>query len=910
MNSQKIIFVIFCIIAIVIALFVINKIETAPQQVPVTTQLTAWEIPAPAPPTKALAPAGKETPLEKEYPRQVMIGLRAWSDVESAKKIITDNGGQIIKTLKWPAKNVIIAVLPDKNVEQKILKNSFWGKLIGGIGLTSLGNKLSGGVDYVEKDLKVPAQAINPIDWGVARIKADKVWNASTGKGVKVAVIDSGIQRDHPDLVANIKGGISFMPGSPAQWDDEGGHGTKVAGLIAAVNNDIGYVGVAPEADIYAVKVMGKDGLAATSDMISGIYWAADNGMDVVNLSLGVYMDPVIYSKTIAEEKAAVDYAYSRGVVLIASSGNEPKDGPDCDKVIYPAALDAVIAVGATAPDNTVVDFSCHGPEVELAAPGLFNNVPVMGSSYGYGNGTSIAAPFVSGVAALILQKNPQFTPSEVRERLDSTAVDFGAPGRDEYFGYGLVNAYDSLFPPVLPVTITLIYPKGGEKWWEGTQQKVSWSVANVPSGEKVDKVDIQLIRQSGGTIETIPLALDAVNNGSLLLNVPSGLLVTGASDSYYLQVSCAKSFVGKCQPAKSGPLDITAVPPQALKIISPNGGEQWPQGTIQSVLWTGNYFGGPNVDITLLKKTQISQYSLSFQSPESWYGGGIWDPRGIDTCNGNFGKRVDGGVFSCPATYSSDSFSCVDVATDKSVSGWYWKTNVTCAYKQTGLTDATTPVQTLAANIINKGSAEIAVPSDAEGNNYLIQLSCANFTGECAKGLSNAPFSIIRLADPVVLTINKFGAGAVTDGNIICGSSRDACLENYERGTAVTLSAASTNPIVIFTGWSGACSGTGTCQVTMGGDQSVTATFSVRAVTLIAEADPGSIFTGWSGACSGTGTCQVTSDQQSVTANFIKSQVIQTPPPPSPSSPSPSPSPPPAAPSPFTPVQLREVKP
>ena len=530
--------------------------------------------------------------------------------MESAKKIV-ENNGKIIKILNWPTKNVIIASLPDKNSEQGILKNSFWGKLVGGIGFASFGNKLSGGVDYIEKDIKVPLQAINSVDWGVARVGADKVWDVSTGKGVKVAVIDSGIQRDHPDLIANIKGGIRFVSGgSPDQWDDEYGHGTEVAGIIAAANNDIGYVGVAPEASLYAVKVSGKDGLSAVSDVISGIYWAADNGMDVANLSLGIYLDPSVYSRAIAEETTAVNYAYAHGVVLVASSGNNAAG--NCSNVVYPAAISgSVIAVGATAQDNSIAYFSCYGPEVELVAPGYLNWAPGLNGSYARHAGTSVSAPFVSGVVALILSKNPQFTPAQVRERLDSTAIDLGVPGRDDYYGYGLVNAYESVIPTELPVTINLISPKGGEQLWEGMKQKARWSVSNEPADEKVEKVDIQLIHQHGSTVENIPLALNAVNDGSLLFNVPTGLPVTGADDSYFIQVSCGQGYLRKCQSAKSGPLNIMVLPSQALKVVSPNGGEKWPQGTIQSVSWTGNYFGGANINVTLLEKKQIPIYSF-----------------------------------------------------------------------------------------------------------------------------------------------------------------------------------------------------------------------------------------------------------------------------------------------------------
>ena len=976
---------------------------------------------------KAPALIGKEVPAEKEYPKQVIVGLRTWSDVESAKKIITDSGGQIIKALKWPTKNVIIAVLPDKNAEQKILKNSFWGKLVGGAGFSDFGNKLSGGVDYVEEDVKVSEQGINSIDWGVIRIEANKVWNASiTGKGVKVAVIDGGIQRDHPDLIANIKGGISFVPGFQ-WWDDNNGHGTGVAGIIAAVNNDIGYVGVAPEASLYAVKV-GKSGSYNVSDIVSGIYWAADNGMQIANISLGAHYDPTVYFRVIAEETAAINYAYERGVVLVGATGNSIAD-EDCNKVMYPAAIANIIAVGSALPDNDISSFSCHGQEVDLAAPGFLNQTTGLNSSYAQKSGTSIAGPFVAGVAALILSRNPEFTPAQVRERLESAAVDLGAPGKDEYFGYGLVNAYDSIIN-LPPAIISLISPKGGEQWWQGTEQEVSWGVSNVPIGEKVDKVNILLIHQSGGATETISLALDAINNGKAIVNVPTELPVASITDSYFLQISCNKSFMGKCQSAQSGPLNITAVPPQALKILYPNGGERWPQGTIQSVAWTANYFGGPNLDITLMEKKPIPQYLLRSQSG-SWdkeiinvdskwvynYGPNLdlypkqsnfipdyeWsigrpyvEPLPKDTCDGNIGKELNDGIFVCPAT-SDGTFSCLDVAESKRLVeklGEYWKRNVTCeyygaitnvpvyslisethtcyipsaycwgthnlagfrftdylgrpmassyhhppdtcdgnigvgvfscpttyssdnlqcvdiwtknsgysnylvesnvncAYAQTGTRAVSVPpvfrdvpVKTLAENIVNKGSAEITVPNDMLGDNYSIQLSCFNFLGECAKGLSNASFGIIRLTDPVVLIINTSGVGAVTDGNIICNSSRGACLENYERGTEVTLYAASTDITAIFTGWSGACSGTETCQITMGSEQSVTATFSNRSVTLTAIPDLGTTFTGWSGACLSNEQCFVSwsdacatdapcnitmSSDQSVIANFTK---------------------------------------
>ncbi len=899
----------FCVAAVLL-LLVINKFETTPSaEVQVPASSTGQLVPQ-SPEgavllrkSSTLSSVTNQVPAQAEYPKQVMIPLLSWSDTESAKKIITDNGGKILRILKWPMKNVIIAILPDRNAELGILKNTFWGKLVGVVGLSSFGNSLSGGIDAVEKDTRVYAQTTQSFDWGIGAIGAYKVWGVSTGKGVKVAVIDSGIQRTHPDLAANIKGGINFVVSAadgqvhPDQWDDESGHGTEVAGIIAAANNDIGYVGVAPEASLYAVKVMGANDIASMSDVLSGIYWAGANGMNVANLSLGTWLSS---AATIAEETAAVNYAYARGVVLVASSGNSP--GGDCSTVIYPAAITgAVIAVGATTPDNSVASFSCHGPEVELAAPGVGNWAPTLEAygSYAQHAGTSVAAPFVAGVAALILQQNPQFTPAQVRSRLDSTAFDIGAPGKDDYSGYGLVNAHDAILPPNQPVVITILSPQGGETWPEGLSEYVKWAMKNVTSDSPVTAVDIQLLHQHDGTTDTIPLALNAANDGDAAVTIPTGLPGTDGSNSYFLQIGCGKEYLGKCEPVQSEYVTLTATPPQALQIISPNGGERWPQGTTQTVRWSANYSGGPNVTVDLLKKTQVPSYSLSSavdgwatRATFSWtaFGGaemwGSYNPP-PDTCDGNKASRADGGVFSCPATYSASQLNCLDVA-QGSVQGYYYGGYVKCTYQQTGSTAAIVPVKTLSADVPNTGSAKVSVPADLLGDNYLIQLSCSNFTGDCGKGLSNAPFSIIQLTDPVDLTITKVGTGgSVSDGNMVCGGDQDACAEQYERGAVINLAPLpSTDPTVIFAGWSGACSGTSACQVTMGSSQAVTAVFSKRVITLMAVADPGATFTGWSGAClSNNGCftswssacptsvpCNITmSSDQVVTPNFVK---------------------------------------
>ena len=433
------------------------------------------------------------TIVKEEYPKQVIVSLKSWSDTESAKGIIIENGGQIIKVLNWPTKNVIVASLPDKNAEEGILKNSFWAKLVGGIGFSSLGNKLSGGVDSIEQDVEVYPNA-QAIDWGAVYVKADKVWSASGGNkgaGVKIAILDTGVQRDHPDLIANIKGGVNFTNNSTVtetisstcykqrkilrfkitvpypcdktistavvdlnKWDDDQGHGTGMAGIIAAVDNNTGIVGIAPEASLYIVKVLGgTSSTGSMSDVISGIYWTAQNGMDIANMSVG----SPSYSR---EYETAVNYAYERGVLLVASTGNDGGLGTsselsggvsecNCSRFQLVWITNALILVLMVRKLNWLL---------RVMENGVISTQ--MGSLYDFPSGTSDAAPMISGVAALILSKYPDWTPAQVRAQLTSTAIDLGAPGRDNYYGYGLVNALDSMFARPA-VAITLITPTG-----------------------------------------------------------------------------------------------------------------------------------------------------------------------------------------------------------------------------------------------------------------------------------------------------------------------------------------------------------------------------------------------------------------------------------------------------------------
>ena len=294
-------------------------------------------------------------------------------------------------------------------------------------------------IAYVEEDftLRIDAQTL---PYGVDYIDADLVHSRYTGSGVKVAVIDTGIDYSHPDLDGNYKGGYDFVNRDSYPMDDHG-HGTHVAGIIAAEDNDIGVIGVAPEADLYSLKVIDSNGYGYVSNIIAGIEWAVDNNMDVISMSIGSNYPS-------SSLQRACDVAEDAGLVLVAAAGNGGTLGGTEDTVAYPARYSSVIAVGATDHDNNRPSWSSTGPTVELASPGVSIYSTTRSSSYGTKSGTSMACPHVSGVAALILSSDPDLTNAEVRERMQTTAYDLGLAGRDTFFGYGLVDAAEAIPEP------------------------------------------------------------------------------------------------------------------------------------------------------------------------------------------------------------------------------------------------------------------------------------------------------------------------------------------------------------------------------------------------------------------------------------------------------------------------------
>jgi subtilisin len=290
-------------------------------------------------------------------------------------------------------------------------------------------------VAYIEPDYRVYALE-ESLPWGVDRIDADLVHPYFTGRGVRVAILDTGIDYHHPDLDDNYKGGHDFVNFDDDPMDDHY-HGTVVAGIVAAEMNGLGVVGVAPEAHLYGVKVLDRRGQGFVSSVVAGIDWAIDNNMQIISMSLGGARSHAM--------QEACQGGYDAGLLLVAAAGNSgPARGRST--VGYPAAYDTVIAVSATQEDDELAWFSSTGPEVEIAAPGvdIFSTAP--DSQYRYMSGTSSACPHVTGVAALLFSAYPMLTNGEVRELLGQYAEDLGPVGGDDMYGCGIVDAYAALF--------------------------------------------------------------------------------------------------------------------------------------------------------------------------------------------------------------------------------------------------------------------------------------------------------------------------------------------------------------------------------------------------------------------------------------------------------------------------------
>ena len=407
---------------------------------------------------------------DKDTKVPVIIGFKD-KPSPADKGMIRGQGGDI--KYSYTIINAIAAKLPEKAIDN--IKNN-------------------PKVAYVERDAKVYAHdAELDNSWGVKHIGAGTVHEGcNKGTGVKVAIIDTGIDCTHPDLNCNNEDGIGYKEGEEIGPMDDHGHGTHCAGIVAAMDNDAGVIGVAPGAYLYAVKVLNQydDGYYGwNSDIVKGIDWAVTNDMQVISMSIGSN----VYS---ASFEYACNIADASGIVVVASAGNSGNPPARGDNVGYPARYDSVIAVAATDSSDKRARWSSTGPDVELSAPGVSIISTYLNGEYVSMSGTSMACPHVAGTAALVIASDSSLTNDDVRLRMQVTADDLGVVGPDNLYGYGLVDADEAASepdttPPVITnVNSAKITSNSATITWDTDEPADSWVKYGTESGNHNSEVD------------------------------------------------------------------------------------------------------------------------------------------------------------------------------------------------------------------------------------------------------------------------------------------------------------------------------------------------------------------------------------------------------------------------------------
>jgi thermitase len=416
--------------------------------------------------------------------------------------------------------------------------------------------------DYLARSEMTPDDPQYAFQWHLPKIMAPQAWSVSTGSwGVPIAVIDSGVDSTHPDLVSKVLPGWSFL-GNNADTSDVLGHGTVTAGTAAAAtNNSTGVAGVAWSNPIVPLVVLSSSNWATYSDIASAITYAADHGVRIASISISGTSPSSTLQK-------AVNYAWNKGTVVFAAAGNANSSSP-----MYPAACDKVVAVSSTSASDSRSGFSNYGNWISLAAPGESILTPSRGGGYSYHSGTSLSTPIAAAVAALVLSVNPSLAKSGLVNLMEQNTDDLGDPGFDPYFGWGRVNAFNAVSaamggqPDITKPTVTMTTPPPGASV-SGIIQVQGTAIDNVG----VTKIELyagnQFVSSAASSPFSLPYNTTGVANGPLTLTVKA---YDAANNIGSASASVTVNNPTENPGADTQPPSVTILTPSASEVVAVN---------------------------------------------------------------------------------------------------------------------------------------------------------------------------------------------------------------------------------------------------------------------------------------------------------------------------------------------------
>jgi thermitase len=494
---------------------------------------------------------------------EILVKFKANVSPAEAAEIHRQYGGQVREVI--PGIGVQVVNIPASQIAEKVRAYSANPR-----------------VAYAEPDYLAQADG-TPDDpyfgqqWGLTKVEAPQAWDVTTGSSsINIAILDTGIDLDHPDLASKLITSINFS--SSATVDDVYGHGTHVAGIAAAItNNGIGVAGLGYNATIMNVKVMGDTGSGAYSWIASGIIWAADNGAEVINMSLGG-------SSSSSTLEDAVNYAWNKGVVVVAAAGNSGSTLPS-----YPAYYTNCIAVAATDANDAKASWSNYGDWVDVAAPGLSIYSTLKDNGYGYMSGTSMACPHVAGLAGLVFTvvsdaNGDGKLNDEVRSRIEATCDNIGVSG----IGQGRINAARAVgsAPPLLGKIAGQVTDAkdssaiSGAQVGDGSRSAVTdatgrYTMDNVPPGSYQVVASKEGYQSSSLTVNVLSGSIAVANFSLSPIILPGSITgsVTDAKDGSLLVGATVSDGTRTATTDASGKYTIAAVPPGTYEVTASKEG-------------------------------------------------------------------------------------------------------------------------------------------------------------------------------------------------------------------------------------------------------------------------------------------------------------------------------------------------